>query len=658
MRTLLGLLVALVAVSACTELPAPSLPKLGSFAVTQRGVYVNGSLRRLLDVVPPCARKYGDQTRVPADVRGTADCRYVIPTGDVEIDLSVTALDPYGKPAKSFSGPVSFRIVPGDLRGDYPGRQAQLTNGEGTATIPVAHLYSEVRVWAEDAPPSPLYTDGGTSIPPGSAPDAGYTYATGVTAPIYFEEPTLAKVQYPDAWDNRFSPFTGEFMAIGRNPESGSVLTHNCAADPVHDGQPALLVVTGIDSAGFFVTDVSSCRMPEDLSASASVRVPEPDGYYPGTFGSIYIYNYSYPEGLYTGDALWSLSGSVQEFTSTTQLTFAAWSIREKVRLLPADQWTKYLRLAPPVELNLRICSLDQAPFVTDSLCGHNRKSLKVESLESALVKVRNVKFPEVFKACDRNADGEVVSFCEGKPDGVNWGWGACGPLVAGDPEGPERQCNIDCTNGLGAYAGKVCSELTNYNGFGQFIIELAGPGPAEAGLDPSLAGRLRPTPVGGTSVPVGGFAPGAQLRVWCDAAVRYRFGDDSVAADAGDFVLAANTLLEHTLGAGQTAVALLAADAAAPANCTVAENSHTRMNVFLRDAVPNLEINCSTADPDPAKARQCVALRAARYDLVGHLRQVQAARPRWMIMPRDPDDICCHPGPGLQCPTPIKPCP
>jgi hypothetical protein len=36
----------------------------------------------------------------------------------------------------------------------------------------------------------------------------------------------------------------------------------------------------------------------------------------------------------------------------------------------------------------------------------------------------------------------------------------------------------------------------------------------------------------------------------------------------------------------------------------------------------------------------------------------VQPARPRWLVTPRYADDLCCHPGPGLSCPAPIKPCP
>jgi hypothetical protein len=39
-------------------------------------------------------------------------------------------------------------------------------------------------------------------------------------------------------------------------------------------------------------------------------------------------------------------------------------------------------------------------------------------------------------------------------------------------------------------------------------------------------------------------------------------------------------------------------------------------------------------------------------------VRQVSAARPRWIVMPRDVDDVCCFPGAEGECPRPIKTCP
>jgi hypothetical protein len=76
-----------------------------------------------------------------------------------------------------------------------------------------------------------------------------------------------------------------------------------------------------------------------------------------------------------------------------------------------------------------------------------------------------------------------------------------------------------------------------------------------------------------------------------------------------------------------------------------------------FRDALPDLVLDCREDDADAARAANCKALHAATFDIVGHLRQVQAARPRWTVLPRDADDICCHPGPGLDCPAQVQKC-
>ncbi|MGA9524998.1 MAG: hypothetical protein WBV82_26300, partial [Myxococcaceae bacterium] len=194
---------------------------------------------------------------------------------------------------------------------------------------------------------------------------------------------------------------------------------------------------------------------------------------------------------------------------------------------------------------------------------------------------------------------------------------------------------------------------------FGQYIAELAGPGPAEAGLDPSLPQRTQTVAVSGTSTRAPrAWAPGIEVRVWCEAPVRLRFGSAQVVASEADMALAANTRLDHLLVEGESHLAVIA-DGTAPtdAKCHVAQNSLTRINVMTRDAVPDLKPDCNPEDPDAGVARQCQNFRGARYDVTGHLRQVQAARPRWMILPRDQDDVCCHPGPGLECPAPVQPC-
>ncbi|WP_224245829.1 single stranded DNA-binding domain-containing protein [Hyalangium gracile] len=645
---------------------------------------VIGEIRSPLSVVSACLAKYGnDAAKVPAAVKGTTECPYSIPKHMVDVTLAITALDGQGKPLESFNGPVSYRVTPGDITGIYPLRWTQLTHGVGTGTVRVAHIYGPVRIWVQDEPPQVEFSDGGVkdagALPPSSS--GPYSYATGLTAPIYFEEPTLGRVQEPEAYNNnRLSPFAGQFLTVGRPPESGPPLVQSCPPgytasdggvdggvdggmkDP-NDGKLVTMVVTGLDPGGFFVTDMTACRVREFTGTGANVRTPEPDGYLPGTYASLYVYNYSFPEGLYPGDLLWSLSGSVQEFTGTTQLTFPAWIIRERVREGPPETWGKYLDQVPVPELNLRHCGLDNVvtPYVTDALCGQSYGNMKMESLESALVKLRRVRFPQAFKSCDANGNGAVPFFCQGPSGGA---WQSCADEPPSAADAAEMQCNIDCTVGLGEFAGKVCAERTSYLGFGQFPVELSGPGPRVAGLDEALDKRTQIIKVSDisartTTALTTGVNGQGQVRVWCDTPVRVKFGPSSVEATTADQPLAARARLDHVLTGNEVHVAFLAdGPLQGKGECHVALNSRTRVNIITRDAVPELRVDCSETDPDAERARQCRLLRAATYNVTGHVRQVTAARPRWMIMPRDADDICCFPGPEAECPRPIKQCP
>ena len=134
------------------------------------------------------------------------------------------------------------------------------------------------------------------------------------------------------------------------------------------------------------------------------------------------------------------------------------------------------------------------------------------------------------------------------------------------------------------------------------------------------------------------------------------KFGNDLVVATAGDTLVAANTRFDHLLTGTETHLALMT-DGAVTAQCQVAQNPRTRINVVTKDAIPELKPNCDPNDADAAAAKQCQNLRGATFDVVGHLRHLQPGRPRWVVLPRDRDDVCCYPGPGLECPAPIQPC-
>lgn len=711
-----------------TTISAPS--NLSSFTVQFEGVFItaaDGGVRAPLSVSNACQRRYDGG--VPDDVRGTADCRYVIPPGPIEFDLTARALDRMGQVVPDFNGPVAFKVVPGQLAPGLRGRWAQFEGGELQATVKSVHQYGQVRVWVQDAPPELTYECGSVSDA-GDLPTepAIRSYASGLSQTIYFEDQTLQSLQSPSVADNRSSPFVGEFVTIGKNPESGERLLQNCVNDPLRNGQQSLMVVTGIDPSGFFVTDLTACRLVESPGARTQeplepCMVSLPDGgmapiettaettglcrisrnacgrtsnscarYLPGTFGSMFVYNYNYPDGLNLGDLLFTVSGAVQEFTSTTQMVFPGWTIAESVRLLPPEQWGKWLDFVPPVEINARVCGLDDAssPFVTDVLCGMSSSNLKMESLESALVKLRGVSMPDRFTNCDFNGDGTVPFFCNrtAREQGLTvYSWGSCGdfgttsvttcgdsstaPVSESANDIAERTCAQDCvlTRGEKADLG-VCSESSTFTGFGQYVVEMAPAGPAFANLDSSLSKRMTTVVVpvatdGGVAPSVQstgwvvdttrGYEAGASVAIVCDVPVHHRMGHSPVVAEATDAVLPAKHVLKSRLTEAQDAIAFRAVDSAG--TCSISFNPHMRINLLTKDAVPELSVDCSIDDANAARAQQCRNLRGATFDVVGHLRQVQPARPRWIVIPRAPDDLCCYPGPGLECPTPIKPC-
>ena len=71
------------------------------------------------------------------------------------------------------------------------------------------------------------------------------------------------------------------------------------------------------------------------------------------------------------------------------------------------------------------------------------------------------------------------------------------------------------------------------------------------------------------------------------------------------------------------------------------------RINVATRDALPLFDPR-DFAKPEHA---------GCTVDLVGILRQTQAARPRWIVFARDQEDVCCRAPEGKSCPTGIPVC-
>ena len=223
--------------------------------------------------------------------------------------------------------------------------------------------------------------------------------------------PTVAEVE--ETTDGATSPLVNSFLEIRRGD----------------------LVVTGIEAAGFFVTDIA-----------------EPASQYAGNFASIYVYNYSYPDGLQVGDHLESITGTVQEFSGATQLTFPSW-VRKEGPPRTED-------LPPPTLITTQTCG---APAGGDNalLCGYDTTNLDMESLEGGLVKVENVRAPTKWVDCDLNQDGYVSNFDASCTPGDERT--VCKELYC------KSACNID----------PGCTELSSYRAYGQWAVAMndgAGP--------------------------------------------------------------------------------------------------------------------------------------------------------------------------------------
>ena len=336
---------------------------------------------------------------VPAAERGTPSCPYAIPAAGGRRRRRHRARHARDRRSTAFSGPVSFRVVPGDLTGDYRDRWTPLTDGEGTGTVRVSHLYGEVRVWVEDAPPQL------DSTPTAASPATRASCRRADSGRTLRHRPVAARLlrgaDAREACRSRTAsttaarPWSGSSSPSGRKPESRRAARAELPRttrirrrrtqrrQARHDGGD------GTDPGGFFVTDITACRVREvHRRRLQTSRTPEPDGYLPGTYGSMYIYNYSFPEGSTRA----TCSGRSPARCRSSPPPRSSPSPRGRS---PSGCASCRPRSGTSTSTRCRCrrstcataaCDNLVPPFVTDALCGHNPRNMKMESLESALV--------------------------------------------------------------------------------------------------------------------------------------------------------------------------------------------------------------------------------------------------------------------------------
>jgi hypothetical protein len=483
---------------------------------------------------------------------GTAQDPFDCPTDEITISFSAEAFDQLGNPMPDFNGTVGAKVTPGDLV--YPDTQVAFQNGQAQGSVQVRKVFGRVALWLEDVHREPGDVARRKLDPPvacvrsADCPEGGVcedgacwheiqletktgTWATGVSSPVYFDNPTLRRIQWdPLVTANDLSSLDHHFVEI------------DCRADhpagPWEDGH-GQLVVTGVFNEGFFVTDLAD----------------EGQGY-----NHLYVYNYSYPEDTEVGYRLDRLAGTTQDFSGCTQISFPNWLRAEDQNHDPQTfRVTDLDGMLPPALVTTSMCA--DGGGTNQHLCGHSKQNWQLEALESARVRLENLRTPDVFVNCDLNGDLEVV------PD-----WEDAGH--------PEAVCSVVCLDHDGAQEFVVKEFVTTQSAYPDVVVQENVVCPWEAdivGIQPNCT-RIR--------VPPG--------HLCSELSVMRQFGQWVVALD----------------------------DGAGPL-----------VNIMTRETL---------VEYDPTSE----AYLGAHIDfLQGNLRQVRAARPRWMVLvgqlPGDvPDDM------------------
>jgi hypothetical protein len=231
----------------------------------------------------------------------------------------IQALDANGNVDKTFNGYVRLSVVPGAVMSvtgpNATGRNALLVDGVANdLQIAVEESYGNARIWVDDVgyvPADPLRVpppqcangiddnhNGKTDYPvdPGcyaanDDTENGGTYAAAVSDDIYFEYPRIADVRGVN--NGGVTPFNNQQVQIN--------------TEWIAPNAPGGVVVTGVASAGFYVTDLT-----------------DPRGY-----SSVYAYTYTAPPIMLPCDRLITFGGTGGDFFGYTELNYPTWSLEE-----------------------------------------------------------------------------------------------------------------------------------------------------------------------------------------------------------------------------------------------------------------------------------------------------------------------------------------
>jgi len=333
---------------------------------------------------------------------GSASDPYDYPSDEIVIHLAAEAYDQFGAPLPGYQGNVGVKVTPGELV--YPDTRVAFSDGTAEAAIRARKLSGQVALWLEDvrvvdgdvarSPIQPrVRCQDHDGCPEGARCYEGIcqrevrltrkegTWATGISDLVYFAQPRLRNVQW-DPWlpKNDMSSLTGRFVDV--DCRAGD------PAGPFNDGHGQLLV-TGIFNEGFYVTDLA------DMGTA---------------YNHLYAYSYSYPENLEIGDRLDRLAGISQDFSGATQISFPTYfrALDEHHDPTPF-QVHDVDGVAPPSLITTAMCD-EESSTTTRHMCGHSKDNWTLEEIESARVRIENLRAPDVYIDCDFNGNLEITS--------------------------------------------------------------------------------------------------------------------------------------------------------------------------------------------------------------------------------------------------------
>jgi hypothetical protein len=370
-------------------------------------------------------------------------------TTPTTFSADIQALDANGNVDTTFKGYVRLSVVPGAVMSvtgpNATGRNALLVDGVANdLQIAIEESYGNTRIWVEDVgyvPADPLRVpppqcangiddnhNGKTDYPvdPGcyaanDDTEDGGTYASAVSDDIYFEYPRIADVRGVN--NGGVTPFNNQQVQIN--------------TEWLAPNAPGGVVVTGVASAGFYVTDLTDTR-----------------GY-----SSVYAYTYTAPPIMLPCDRLITFGGTGGDFFGYTELNYPTWSLEE---------WDPTVRpcLVPPATV-----------FTGGDLAGTSGAPANLPlllNLEAALVQVAASKDTTVHigKNFGSGFVPEVKGIYTPTPEASDCDFNGDGKIdfTTGNPE---DDCSNACTADL------ECSEFSAYLTESQFRLVVTTSGTA-----------------------------------------------------------------------------------------------------------------------------------------------------------------------------------